>query len=202
MSANNPSLPLAVPRGQDGAATVEFAMLAIVFLAFIFGIVELARAMYLYNTLQEVTRRAAKEAASTNFKDGDALKRLRYLSVMRDTPGTLPLGTPVTDEYVRIDYLALVRNSDGSLKMEKIAAGALPADPAANRMTCLTNPHAASCIRFVQVQICDPAVTATCARIQYQMLFPLIQLPLPLPRATTIATAESLGFIPGQVPGS
>lgn len=171
-----------------------------VFLTFVFGIIELARIMYLYNTLQEVTRRAATSAASANFQDEDEIDRIRYFSVLRTTAGELSLGAPITDEHVRIEYLALLRNADGSLTPTRIAPGVLPASPAANRQICHTNPNAPTCIRLVRAQICNPDVANQCERVQYQMLLPLISFGLHLPRATTTATAESLGYTPGQAP--
>lgn len=201
MSAINRSpSALPQPKKQRGVAAVEFALLVFVFLAFVFSIIELARIMYLYNTLQEVTRRAATAAASANFQDEAELDRIRYFSILRNEPGELPVGAPITDQHVRIEYLALVRNADGSLTLTRIAPGVLPADPAANRQICHANPNAATCVRLVRAQICNPGVAGTCEPVQYQMLFPLISFGLPLPRATTTATAESLGYTPGQVP--
>lgn len=188
------------PKRQRGVAAVEFALLVLVFLAFVFAIIELARIMYLYNTLQEVTRRAATAAASANFQDQAELDQIRYFSVLRNAPGELPVGAPITDQHVRIEYLALVRNEDGSLTSTRIAPDVLPADPAANRQICQANPNAPTCIRLVRTQICNPEVADQCERVQYQMLFPLINISLPLPRATTTATAESLGYTPGQAP--
>jgi len=54
-------------RNQTGAAAVEFAFVAIIFFTLFFGVVEIARAMYISNTLQEVTRRAAELATNTDF---------------------------------------------------------------------------------------------------------------------------------------
>ncbi|WP_082493538.1 TadE/TadG family type IV pilus assembly protein [Massilia sp. Leaf139] len=195
-------LPRALPQKthQRGVAAVEFALLILVFLSFVLCIIELARIMYLYNTFQEVTRSAARGASSANFQDQTALDRIRYLSIFRQMPGELPLGMPVTHEHVRIDYLALVRDADGTLTPTRIDRGALPASPAANRQTCHTNPNAPTCVRLVRAQICNPGVPVECERVQYQMLFPLLRLTIPLPRATTTATAESLGYVPGEAP--
>ena len=57
MPANNPSR-------QRGVAAVEFALVVIIFLTLLFGIIELARSMYVFNTLKEVTRRAANGTPS------------------------------------------------------------------------------------------------------------------------------------------
>ncbi len=187
-------------RRQRGVAAVEFALLVGVFFSFLVGVLELSRAMYIYQTLQEVTRRAASAAAQANFSDADQLDRIRQYAVLRATPGELPFGAPVTDLHVRIEYQALLRNAGGQLAMTPIAPGALPASPALNRQVCNLNPNSAFCIRFVRVQICNPGNTATCDRVPYQLMLPLISFDLYLPRATTISVAESLGYEPGQAP--
>ena len=55
-----------VPRrtSQAGTTAVEFAITSIFFFLLVFGILELARIMYVFNTLQEVTRRAAAAAVN------------------------------------------------------------------------------------------------------------------------------------------
>ena len=48
---------------QRGAAAIEFALLSLfVFFPLLLGLIEVSRYMFLYNTVQEVTRRAAREA--------------------------------------------------------------------------------------------------------------------------------------------
>lgn len=192
--------PNAASRRQRGVAAVEFALLVGVFLSFLVGVMELSRAMFVYQTLQEVTRRAASAAAQADFSDTNRLDRIRQYAVLRSTPGELPLGAPVTDLHVRIEYLALLRDPAGRLTMSPIAREALPASPALNRQACNLNPNSPSCIRFVQAQICNPDSAATCDRVPYQLLLPLLSFDLYLPRATTISVAESLGYEPGQAP--
>ena len=54
-------LPPATRAGrQQGAAAVEFALVALLFFTLLFGILEFGRMLYLYNTVQEVSRRAAR----------------------------------------------------------------------------------------------------------------------------------------------
>jgi Flp pilus assembly protein TadG len=48
---------------QKGAETVEFALVAIVFFAVIFTVIEFGRAMFTWNALTEATRRGARLAA-------------------------------------------------------------------------------------------------------------------------------------------
>ncbi len=179
-------------RSQRGAAAVEFAVLALIFFTFVFGIIELARLLYVFNTLQEVTHRAAAAGASVYATDSDAKSRARQHAVFRNTPGELVLAPPVTDEHIRLEYLRF--------DLSVIPPGRLPASAAANRGICMMDPHAATCVRFVQAQVCDPDETGQCNPARFQMLLPLVDLRMPLHRATTIVPVESFGYVAGTLP--
>jgi hypothetical protein len=186
-------------RQQAGAVVVEFAMVFLVFLVLAFGVMELARIMYMFNTLQEVTRHAATLATNTDFTDEAAKSLVRQAAIFRNSPGPLALGAPITDAHVRIDYMSLIR-SGGSMTMTEIPTTSLPACSTNNRITCTKDRNDPVCIRFVRVRICDPGDTDVCASVQYQALTSIISLPVDLPRAEKIVPAESLGFVPGMAP--
>lgn len=194
------SAPWRTRSSQSGTAAVEVALLMGIFLVFVFGVIELARVMYVYNTLQEVTRRVARASVHVDFQDNAALSRIRQRAIFRDSPGELVLAAPVSDRHIRIDYLSLTRKEDGSMTMTPIAESSLPSCPALNRQICMADPNSPSCIRFVRARICDPENPNGCDPVQFKTIFPLVALPLNLPKATTIATAESLGFLPGTPP--
>lgn len=184
---------------QRGVAAVEFALLALFFLTLVFGILEMARLVFLFNTLQEVTRRAAAMAIGSAF-DPDTQKDIRRRALFADSSGNLVLGDPITPDHLRLEYLSLSRTGTGALTMQPIAM--LPASPAQNRLNCLANPYGDDCIRFVRVQVCQPGVAA-CTPVPYQMLFPLIDLSgLGLPRSQTVVPAQTLGYTLGALPGS
>jgi hypothetical protein len=194
MSARNPRTPRHRPlRRQRGVAALEFALVAIIFFTLFFGILEVARAMYICNTLQEVTRRAAAMAVNTDFSDATAMQQVRNRAIFRDTPGKLMLGDPVSDQHIRIDYLQIP-----SGESTPVSISGLPASPAQNRMNCASNASAANCIQLVRVRICAPGGgSATCSPVAYQNLVSLIRLAFYLPTATTIARAETFGLAPG-----
>jgi len=202
MSATNRKFqrPLGSLRGQparpatsqSGTAAVEFAIVAIVFFLFVFGILEVARVMYVYNTLQESTRRAAAAAAHVYPTDTAAITRLKQDAVFRTSSGQLLLGPPVSDSHIRIDYLAY--------DLSEIPASALPSCASDNQQICMAKPHSASCIHFVEVRVCDPNNTGTCVAAQSQGMFPLVSLPVPLPTAPTIVPVETLGYRQGVPP--
>ena len=182
----------------SGSVTAEFAIVMVFFMMIVCGVIELARVMYMFNTLQMVTRRAATLAANADFSDAAAMNDVRARAVFRDSPGGLVLGAPITDAHVRIRYLSI--GSAGGDAMTELPTAGLPICPANNRITCMQDPYGASCIRVVQAQICDPADTSECRGVGYQALFSIVGLSFALPKATAIATAETLGAPPGQAP--
>lgn len=185
-------------RAQAGSTVAEFAVLLIIVLTFACAVLELARVMYLYNTLQVVTQRAAALAANVGFQDAAALGDVRRQAIFRDAAGGLILGAPVTDAHVRIDYLSL--SGPNGAMMTPIPAAGLPSCPANNRVACMADPYGAGCIRLVRARICDPAVAEACNSVRYQALFSFLGLRLNLPKATAITSAETLGAPPGQAP--
>jgi hypothetical protein len=184
---------------QTGAALVEFALISFVLFAVLFAVLEVAHAIYLWNTLQEVTRRAASAATATDFSDQGAMDRVRQGAIFRTSSGTLLLGKPVTDAHVRIDYLSLARDGNGVLTLTPLGAGLLPACPARNMLNCTADPYGNNCIRFVRVRICAADGDAsTCNAVPYSpfTLFP--GFTMSLPTATAIVKAGALGYQAGD----
>jgi hypothetical protein len=200
MQANKPTYRVRATRARErGVAAVEFALVAVLFFLLFFGIIEIARAMYICNTLQEVTRRAAALAATTDFSSATAMQRVREQAVLRESPGFLMFAQPVTDEYVKIDYLSI--HKDGpTLTMTPIPTGSLPSSPAVNYANCLKDPYGSDCIRLVRARVCEPDAGAACARVPYQSLVSLVTLSFGLPESTTIVNAETLGLPEGVPP--
>lgn len=184
-------------RRQGGVFAVEFAMLALLFFLFLFAMLELARAVYVWNMVHEITRRAARAAAVTDFSDAGALQAVRAHAVLRTTPGALPLGGGISDAYVRIDYLSQAAGGE----LAAVPVTVMPGCPQRNRINCLDDPHGASCIRFVRARLCVPGDGARCERVPYRPVLPLLGMMFPsgagavrLPSGTTMAVAESLGY--------
>lgn len=184
-----------------GSAAVELALALPLFLLFVFGLLECCRAAYLWNTLQEVTRRAARAAAIADFSDAAAMARLRQDAVLRAGAGPLPWGGAIDASYVRIDYLW--QDAVGGA-LTPLAA--LPDGPASNVVNCTDDAHGASCIRFVRARLCLPeagaANGAPCLPVPYRAMVPLTDglLALTLPGAATVQRAEALGYRPGRWP--
>ncbi|MBD8542393.1 pilus assembly protein [Oxalobacteraceae sp. CFBP 8761] len=181
------------PTRQRGVAAVEFAVVAVVFFMLFFGIVDIIRALYICNILQEVTRRATALAVNSDFSDATAMLNVRTHAVFRTTRGALLFADPITDDYVKIDYLHIPATSDPV----PIGTG-MPASPRQNRINCTSNPNAANCIQLVRVRICLPgSASGVCDPVPYQTLTSFVPFSFGLPTATTIARAETLGMPPG-----
>jgi hypothetical protein len=184
----------ALKSKQGGVAAVEFGLIAILFFLLVFGIIELCRIMYMYNTLAEVTRSVASAAAKIDFRDTATLDQKRQQAVFRDSPGSLPFGDPITDQHIRIDYLAITPSGN----LTPISSSSLPGCPARNRQNCLENQYGASCIRLVRARVCGNGSAGACEPAQYQTLFPLVNLNVKLPISSTIVQAETLGYRAGD----
>jgi hypothetical protein len=182
---------------QAGTVAVEFALVAIIFFTIVFATLELARMEFLLNTLEEVTRRAASAAANVDYRDGTAMQNVQADAVFRTSSGPLALGTPVTSDNVKIDYLSV---SNATWDLNHMST--LPACPAGNRLNCMTDPNAANCIRFVRARVCASMdADGTCNTLPYQMIFPFFDLSgMKLPSAETIVPAGTLGATSGAMP--
>jgi len=187
---------LSTAHSQRGVAAVEFALIAVVFFMVLLGIAEFGRIMYVWNTTQEVTRRAAREAVVRDFSAAETAAIKREAIFQAGTSGTvsLPAGVEITNTTVRLVYLTV----DAGGNPVAITAGNMPADPADNISACGDAARMfISCIRFVQACI---AVDDTCvSSIPYQPMVVLlgnlgIDLAINIPASTVVMPAESLGF--------
>jgi Flp pilus assembly pilin Flp len=191
-----PSSPSSTPRSQRGVAAVEFALIAVVFFMILLGTMEFGRIMYIWNTAQEVTRHAAREAVVRDFTGAEiaAIQRESIFKAGSSGAVSLPAGVEIANTTVKISYLTV----DAGGNRVAITAGNMPADPADNISACGDAARMfTSCIRFVQACI---AVDDTCASsIPYQPMVVMlgnlgINLAINIPASTVVMPAESLGF--------
>ena len=164
-------------KRQSGAAIVEFAIIGSLLLAFIYGIFEFGRMMFVYNTMQEISRRSAREATVRWVSDSAAIKSFALFGA-----STLPGGPEITDANIFIRYL----RSNG---VDEVSA--TPLDAGDNLSACNDATRTTECIMYVEVSVRNVefkplifkagAVTAT-------------RPANAMPQATTVVYAESLGF--------
>lgn len=85
---------------QRGVAAVEFAIVATVLFIVLFGILEFGRLFYVFNSVQEVTRRAAREAVVRWHTQQSEVKSLALFGA-----GSLPAGVMINNNTINIEYL-------------------------------------------------------------------------------------------------
>lgn len=177
---------------RRGSATIEFGLVCMVFMPMLFAMFEYGRLLFVWNTLPEVTQRAARAAAITDFSNPAAMQALRQAALFRSDDSPLPLAPNVSSANIRIEYLW--QDSAGGLA----ALPLLPACPMANRINCAREPHGSACISFIRVRLCGSG--AGCPALAYEPLLPMVPVPDAMPSASTLVAAESLGYSPGQAP--
>lgn len=173
-------------RSQRGVAAVEFALIAMLLFVVLFGILELGRLFYVFNSAQEVTRRAAREAVVRWHTQEDEVKSLALFGATN-----LPAAAMINEDTIVIEYLNPALG----------ASDPLPASSAGNIAECLAVSN--SCIAFVRVSIVgatyDPLVglfsgiNITAFPFSEQNPFN-INLSIPIPASTVTMPAESMGY--------
>lgn len=158
-----------LPLQQQGAAAVEFALVAIVFFTLLLGIIEFGRLFYVWNSVQEVTRRAARESVVRWVDQSATIKSLALFD-----GSSLPAGAEVAASNIRIEYLDV----NGAVLTS------LPSDPGANIAACLGNTP--TCIASVRVSITGASYAPMMGLFTF--------LAIPIPASTVTMPAESMGF--------
>lgn len=180
----NPTLP----RAQRGVAAVEFALGAMLFFAFVCGVIELARALYMYGSMVEVTRRAARTAAYSDYTSAAQMDEVRSRAMFEHVGG-LKLRGEISTANLQIDYL--------NASMTPITP---PTCPAQNYINCNTDPEGPSCVRFVRVRLCAEGSGPACTRANYVPIMGAAFFPggpLQYPTFATVTPAGTLGYKPG-----
>ncbi|MDD5322800.1 MAG: TadE/TadG family type IV pilus assembly protein [Methylococcales bacterium] len=88
---------------QKGAETVEFAMIAVLFFAFLFAIIEFSRALFAWNALTEATRRGARMAVICPY-ESDIPAKVAIFDVIAGSLGTSPIIAGLTPDMVNVSY--------------------------------------------------------------------------------------------------
>jgi hypothetical protein len=173
---------------QRGVVSVEFALCMLIFFTVMLLTMEFARMLYVWTTVQEVTRRAARSAAISDFSDAAAVSQLRSDAVLGATH--VPLAPFLTTARLRIEYLS--QSASGLLS----PVSAMPSCPAANAVNCARDPHGGDCIRYVRASICTTSAGA-CDPVPYVPMTPLLPIPANVPPSPSLVPAQSLGWRPG-----
>lgn len=93
-------------RRELGLATVEMAIVALLMMMTLFGSIEIARAFFVYTTLEEATRRGARVAAVCQVND----PAIREIAALSDGGPASDIIFGLTTANVAVEYLDTVGN--------------------------------------------------------------------------------------------
>lgn len=162
---------------QRGSAVVELAIISILFFGLLFGIIEFGRLFYVYNSVQEVTRRAARIGVVVWVQNiNDPVEITAPALFYADS---WPAGAEISSDKLKVSYL----KSD----FTPISALRIPVSAESNVLECLYPTGNFDCIAFVKVSI---------AGAFYRPMMGLFSdyLNVPIPESSVIMPAESMGY--------
>lgn len=177
------------PRRQRGASAVEFAFIAAIFLALLFGIIEFSRLFFNINTVQEVTRHAAREQVVRWVSATDAVRRAAVLQPGSTGTVTYPGAIDITNDQVQLSFYNTYANAVNQTSPISYSGSATAQTNLGN---CLIGN--ANCIRFVRASLSNPNGSL----VNFNVLAPFMPFEgnlVPLPDSTVIMPAEALGLL-------
>lgn len=89
-------------KDERGAALVEYAIGATVFLSVLFGVVEFGRALWVHNALTDATRRGARYAILNSSSKSEAVKNVAVYGDATDS--SQPVVPKLTPDNVQVSY--------------------------------------------------------------------------------------------------
>ena len=92
---------------QRGVATVEFALVALLFFTLLLAIIEIGRMLFIFNTMQEMTRRGAREAV---VRWADSASQADIKSITIFSGASMPANPYLTTANITITYTKRWRN--------------------------------------------------------------------------------------------
>lgn len=170
---------------QHGVSAIEFALVAVILLALLFGIVEFGRLLFSINSAQEITRRAARAQV---VKWVTAQAAVRNTAVLRPgSTGTVHFpGSPdITSAHVGLRFYNTY--PDAVAGGTGITTFVSPED---NVDKCLLGDP--NCINYVRATL----TKADGSPLDFQVLAAYMPAGLfPIPVSTVIMPAEALGLL-------
>ncbi len=171
---------------QRGSTIVEFAFIVVMFLTLLFGIVEFGRLFFHINSVQEVTRRAAREQVVRWMTATDTVQRMAVLQPGSTGVVYYPGANDITQNLVELSFHTTYANAANPANGSN-ATGLASAQ--ANLNNCVRGQ--ANCIRFVRARMRNGNALAN-----FNMLVPFMPSSVfPMPDSTVIMPAEALGLL-------
>jgi hypothetical protein len=185
--------PSSPRNAQHGVAAIEFALVATILFALLFGIIEFGRLFFTINSVQEITRRAAREQVVRWYTAKDAVQRMAVLRPGSTGTVNFPGAGDITNAGVGLSFHnTYAQAAAGS---NAINPSGTPSDNVSN---CLNNET--NCIRYVRATLADTNGTPFNLLDDVPLDFNVIAPYMPagqftLPRSTVIMPAEALGLL-------
>ena len=99
-------------KNERGAALVEFALVATVFLSVLFGIIEFGRLLWTHNALMDATRRGVRYA-TLRKNDSAGILAVQKMVVYGDPNANPATSTPVVSGLSTSDVAVSYQNYNG-----------------------------------------------------------------------------------------
>lgn len=174
---------------QSGASAIEFALVAVILLTLLFGIIEFGRLFFTLNSVQEITRRAAREQVVRWVSAADQVQRLAVLRAGSSGEVNFPGSPDIRNVHVRLSFL--------NPSMAVIPANSLPASPTENFNNCFLpadEDDYAKCIKFVQAALSKDA--GGTEPLDFSVIAPYMPRDaFALPVSTVTMPAEAMGLL-------
>jgi hypothetical protein len=170
-------------KRQCGAAMVEFAIIGALFFMVLFGIIEMGRAFFVHNALQEAVRRGARVAAVCPVTAA-GIRFVKHVTIYKtpDSTDTPLLG--LAENNIRVSYYG----SDMTLLATDTDPSTYPASVSDDEYDD---------IAFVQVSLAPQNSTDA---FKHTWIIPFFYRTFSVAPMTTVLPSESLGRISGANP--
>jgi hypothetical protein len=170
---------------QRGVAAVEFAIVVALLLVLLFGIIEFGRLFFVINSVQEITRRAARAQVVRWIDQTGAVQRLAVLKPGSIGTVNFPGAGDITNVDIRLSFYNTYADA---------VAGASPitgiTSPGQNVSNCLNAET--NCIKYVRATLTQ----ANGSLLDFNVIAPYMPSnAFSLPRSTVIMPAEALGLL-------
>lgn len=181
------SLPYKPRKVQLGVSAIEFALVAVILFTLLFGIIEFGRLLFTINSVQEITRRAAREQVVRWVTAKDTVQRMAVLRPGSSGTVNFPGSPDITNAYVQLRFY--------NTYPDAVAGGTgitTLSNPEENFANCVSG--VGDCIRFVRATLSqDPNGQVP---LDFKVLAAYMPAGLfPLPVSTVIMPAEALGLL-------
>lgn len=183
-----------IKHAQQGVTAVEFALVAAILLVLLFGIIEFGRLFFTLNSVQEITRRAAREQVVRSPTIWPDVQRLAVLNSPGNTPAQV--NFPGSPDITNLDVQIRFYNSYEAAR--DLNNAGLPATAGnVNYQKCLQNAN--DCIRYVRATLIRNGQKVRFNEIALFVPMGFVIAPwkneLLLPYSTVIMPAEALGLL-------